>query len=100
MKTIPEIAIWLGGKQVELFESNAPIYLSAFCDSPVIRGIICSYYFQLVNENKILAIENVDPEIKKELKSAAIDMAAGRLDTTGCVQLCKLIQVLSYHKII
>ena len=99
-KTFLEIAIWLGARQVELFESNSPIYLDAFCHGEGIRKILCDYYNDLVIEEKIIPIEKLEPEYKKELKATAMEIAAGRLDINGCVQLCKCLQVLSYHKII
>jgi hypothetical protein len=98
--TMREIAIWLGARQVELFENNSPIYLSVFCKGEGIRKIICDYYNDLVIEEKIIPIEKLDLEFKKELKATALDMAAGRLDTNGCIQLCKCLHVLSYHKTI
>lgn len=95
-----EIAIWLGARQVELFESNSPIYLDVFCSGEGIRKILTGYYNQLVQDGKVVAIENLEVEYKKQLKETAIEMAAGRLNTEGCVELCKCLQVLSYHKTI
>ena len=95
-----EVAIWLGARQVELFESNSPIYLDAFCHGEGIRKVLCGYYNQLVVEKKITAIENLEVEYKNELKSTALEIAAGRLDTTGCIELFKCLQVLAYHKTI
>lgn len=98
--TMREVAIWLGARQVELFESNSPIYLDAFCHGEGIRSILCTYYNKLVRDEKVIAIENLEPEFKKELKATALEMAKGRLDIPGCIELCKCLQVLAYHKAI
>ena len=95
-----EIAIWLGARQVELFESNSPIYLDVFCSGEGIRKILRGYYNELVRDEKVIAIENLEPEYKKQLKETAIEMAKGRLNKEGCIELCKCLQVLSYHKTI
>jgi hypothetical protein len=95
-----EIAIWLGGMQVQLFESNHPVYMDVFCSGEGIRKIICSYYDRLVSEGKIFPIEVLEPEFKKELKELAKDIGAGRLNIDGLVQLCKCLHVLAYHKTI
>lgn len=86
--------------QVKLFESNQPVYMDVFCSGEAIRKILCTYYNELVSEGKVLPIEKLDPEFKKELKATALEIAAGRLNTEGCVQLCKCLTVLSYHKTI
>lgn len=93
-----ELAIWLGAMQVKLFESNQPVYMDVFCSGDGIRKILVDYYNTLVIDKKIIPIESLEPEFKKELKTTALEIAAGRLNTEGCVQLCKCLQVLSYHK--
>lgn len=98
--TMREIAIWLGSMQIELFESNQVLYMDAYCNGAGIRDIMNGYYNRLVADKKIIAIENLDPEYKKELKSTAIEIADGRLNVDGMVQLCKCLQVLAYHKTI
>lgn len=95
-----EIAIWLGGKQVELFESNHPIYMDTFCSGEGIRRIICTYYNELVSKGNILPIEALEPDLKKELKELAKDIGNQRLNVDGLIQLCKCLQVLAYHKTI
>lgn len=98
--TMREIAIFLGNMQVKLFDSNQPEYMDVFCSGEGIRKILCTYYNSLVSENKIDPIEKLEPVYKKELYETAKEIAAGRLDTQGCVQLCKCLHVLSYHKTI
>lgn len=97
-RTFKEMAIWLGQMQVELFESNQPVYMDVFCSGTAVRSILADYYNTLVAKGDLIAIENLNPPDKKELKQTAIEIAAGRLDTAGCVQLCKCLSVLTYHK--
>lgn len=98
MRTNRELAIWLGARQVDLFETNQPVYMDFFCAGEGVRKILTQYYDELVREEKVIPIEKLEPIHKKELKEAAIDIAAGRLDVPGMVQLCKCLQVLTYHK--
>ena len=96
--TMRELSIWLGAMQVKLFESNQPVYMDVFCSGEGVRKILIGYYNSLVKEEKIIPIENLSVEYKTELYETAKEIAANRLDTNGCIQLCKCLQVLTYHK--
>ena len=98
--TMPEIVIWLGTQQVDLFENKSEEYISAFCHNKAMRKIMCDYYNILLVIKKIISIENTSPEYKKALKDDEKEFAKGRLDTDGRIQLCKCLHVLSYHKTI
>jgi hypothetical protein len=84
--------------QVELFDSKQPEYMDAFCNGIALRKIMCQYYDSLVKEKQIIPIEDLDEAYKRHLKESAIEISAGRLDIPGLVQLCKCLQVFTFHK--
>jgi len=98
MRTLIEANIWLGERQVELYKKNPPAYMDAFCNGSGIRAIMVKYYEILTSKGELLHIEVLDIETKKELKKMALEIAAGRMDTAGCIDLCKCLQVLSNQK--
>jgi hypothetical protein len=98
MKTLLEVDTWLGERQVGLYNSNPMAYMSAFCNGPAIRMIMVGYYNFLTKNGDLPYIEVLGLTHKKELKKAAIEIAAGRMDTRGCVDLCKCLHVLTYQK--
>ena len=93
--TTSEAMIWLGTKQLELYKSNPGSYVDAFCNGLCMRRIMTNYYQIMTRRGKLLYIEILNPEVKTELKKMAIEFSAKRLDADGCMDLCKLLHIIS-----
>lgn len=77
-----------------------PIFLDNFCKDGDTRGVIENYYNTLVKSGDVVAIENLNAELKYNLKQLAIKLSEKKLDTVGMIQLCKCLQVMRYHQIL
>jgi len=94
------MAIWLGANHKQLFKTDMPVFMDHFCKDGDTRGVIENYYNTLVTEEKVIAIEKLNAELKYNLKQLAIKLGDKKLDTVGMIQLCKCLQVMRYHQIL
>lgn len=95
MKTTIEASIWLGQMQVEMYRLNPNVYMNAFCNGSAMRSIMVTYYNILTKKGQLMYIEVLEPELKKDLKKTAVEISAGRLGISECVDLCKCIHIIA-----
>lgn len=94
------LVIWLGANHKQLFKTDLPIFVDQFCKDGSTRGVIENYYNTLVAEGNVTPIENLDTELKHNIKQLAFKLGDKKLDVVGMVQLCKCLQVMRYHQIL
>ena len=93
--TSSEATIFLGSKQIELYRSAPDVYIRAFKTGSGIRGIIRTYYNNMVKAGLITPIEGKDEAYKQELRELCIEFADGKLDLEGTMNMAYLLHILS-----
>ena len=88
-------AIKLGELQVGLYKSAPDVYIRAFKAGSGIRGIIRTYYNNMVRKGLIMPVESKDEAYKQELRELCIEFAAGVLNLEGVTNMAYLLHILS-----
>jgi hypothetical protein len=93
--TSSEAAIFLGTRQIELYKSAPDVYIRAFKTGSGIRGIIRTYYNNMVRKGLIMPIDGKDEVYKQELRELCIEFADGAMDLEGVTNMAYLLHILS-----
>ena len=96
MKTISEITIELVKKHIEIFHQNNVVFMNCLVTGNGLKGIFLSVYNTLIISKKIIAIELLPVDQKKELWEGAKEFADNRLNNEDCIKFSKCLYVLEY----
>lgn len=88
--SIIKTGIWY----VEQFEKDNCFFMECLVTMSAVREIMIMVYNRLIVDNKILPIETLDEELKKELWINAHEFSKNRLPANEVKKLCKVLTVL------
>ena len=92
-----QIMLDFGRKQVALFEKDNISYTEALLRLSGSRKMMVWLYDVLKNYKYVVAIEDLEPEVKKKMWLTVKDICSGRLeDNDKLVEMCKAFYALEY----
>lgn len=87
----------IGRKEAAYFENDNVSYTEEIVTLNCRRGIMCWVYSEMKKNKKIIPIENLDPEDKKNLWEFTIDICSGKInDNKRRIEVLKTFYILEY----
>jgi hypothetical protein len=95
--TWKEMWIDLGRKQVDCFTNDHETYLECIVKYTGIRDVMMMVYRMLLSSKMIQPLEDQHYEGKLHVWETAKEIAAGRMDKEGQIQLSKVLYTIEYY---
>lgn len=91
-------AVWrIARKEVGVFEGNNLAYVDNLIYCNCRRHLMVWIYAYLVGNKKAPRIEDLEPEVKKEMKAFVIEICTGKTnDLNKMVEIAKTFYVIEY----
>lgn len=87
----------IGRKEMAYFENDNVGYTEEIVNLNCRRGIMCWVYSELKKHKKLVAIEQLDKDVKKQMWAFVLEICAGKnADTKRMIEICKTFYVIEY----
>lgn len=87
----------IGRKETILFEQDNLTYTDSIIQLNCRRSIMCWVYSVLKQHRKLVAIEKLEKEVKKQMWAFVLELCAGKnVDTKRMIEICKTFYVIEY----
>lgn len=87
----------IGRKEMAYFEDDNEGYTWQIVNLSCRRGIMVWVYSELKKHNKLVAIEMLDKDVKKQMWAFVLEICKGSgADTKRMIEVCKTFYVIEY----
>lgn len=87
----------IGRKEAAYFEQDNIDYTNQIIELNCRRGIMVWVYEELRKHKKLIAIEKLEIDVKKQMWTFVLEICAGRnADTKRMIEICKTFYVIEY----
>lgn len=87
----------IGRKEMAYFENDNVGYTEEIINLNCRRGIMCWVYSTLKQHKKLVAIEKLEKDVKKQMWAFVLEICAGKnADTKRMIEVAKVFYVIEY----
>lgn len=87
----------IGRKELAYFEEDNEGYTWQIVNLNCRRSIMCWVYSTLKQHNKLVPIEKLEKDVKKQMWAFVLEICAGKnADTKRMIEICKTFYVIEY----